>query len=443
MKIPKKRREKYFKKNLTQLFYFLALTLSTIFLASCYFDLGDQIYPIKFNKKLAELRNPECRRLRNVQIQYEDGSMRFFIRSENNYVSRNFQVYKLFRFFINGPLYTEEIRGIEENGLYTLNEGQNITLAIHYDMTQTGNLSVDIYCIDELFGEASFVSSSNNLPQSRKRSMIDENYDVTNVCQTRDEDLFFTYANMRNTTDFMFHNPNARFVPMTISAFATEKGSEFGFLQSCALLDAYDQSPLNIIQNVLVGALLSNRPEVKYGINVPSNDRNIEGYIMKITKKGFIYELDRESQKFCWSGFKRTKTRYPINDISDESVHMVRDILFGKLMLSKKIVTNIENISISKADGYRIVSLNGRSITDKMEVIKNAKFLIIEDDGTTPALATLLQKDAVAIIKQNKQQVKGVDVPVNSEAIKFARKADCKLEFTIFDDFDDIISKYL
>ena len=443
MKMPKKRKEKNIKKNLTQLIHFLTLTFSTIFLASCFFDLGDQIYPIKFNKKLAELRNPECRRLHNVQVQYDNGVMRFFIRAENNYISRNYQVYKLFRFFIKGPFYTEEIRGIEENGLYTVNEGANIALSVHYDMTQTGNLSVGINCIDESFGEVSFTSSDNNLASTRKRSMINAHYDITNVCQTKDEDFVFTYANMRNTTDFLIHNPNTKFIPKPIGVFTQEHPNEFGFLQTCALLDAYDQSPLNIIQNVLIGALLSNRPEVRYGINIPNNDKNIEKYVMKITGKGFIYELSKESQKFCWSGFTRTKTRFPINDISNDKVHLLRDILFGKQTLSKKIVTNINNLNIRKIDDYRIVSLNGRSITDMIEAVKNAKFLIIEDDGTTPALATLLQKEAVAIIKQNKETVKGVEVPINSQATNFAKKADCRLVFTTFDEFDEIINKYL
>ena len=429
------------KKNFIELIQFLAYMFAVIAVLSWLFNLGPQIYP-KWENGLNNFKDPECRNANNFNISVVDGELRFYIDSQSENPITFYQSWKLFRFFIHGQFYTEEIRPGEQKGIYTIAREPRDLLSVNYDIVQMGSFKYEAFCLDTKLNEGFLSVTNENIDHAkRKKSIILQYFDIETVCQSPTIDnIIFEYNNIHNTSNFIQKYSSTAFTSQTIEELLIQD-KEYIQLQSCGLFEIYNENSYNIIKNVFISATITSRRTKNFGLNSPEELKNIQPYIEKIIGKGLVYSLTVDSRKFCWNKCIRYRTKYDDDEITKEDIIEMRNKLFGNQKINENVI--VTNMDLNLNDNFEVIQLKNLSFIKKIEAVKNAHFLIISEYESDSILANLLPNESIAIIIQKLFSNKsGNEESISHSSIKLAIKSDCKIEIISEEEIQKTLSKY-
>lgn len=405
------------------------------------FCFGYQIYSVNNAYDIQDM-SPECLSIDRLGY-YQDRNF-FNLTYSLNYQDQTTRdiSFGLFRIFVNGPFYQEELRRFNIENIY---QYQNDLYSISYELFQEGNTNFTIKCLDrDLFSQDIDVIEIQN---SLKFSIFHRDDSISNVCFSGDENIIF----VRNNIKFFNPHINNQFTYINSSVEQFLLGNQDFYISLHPVIDINQRTTFELISEILPFAFfLSKNSRIDNFIINSNESESVVDFVKSIIKEPVI-QSNVSFINYCYFNnvrlynysiyqklFKKTIKNGSKNHLEkNKEINRIYDS-FKQISLSKygntekikkrekpKTVFAItSNVEISNLDelkeffnsneNFKIVNMSELTLQQKIHEFSNAQIMICYDDENEIANAMWMPEESTLIALQYKKER-------SSSAIKFLK----------------------
>lgn len=378
------------------------------------FGRGFQIYPI-FTEVPDDMVCPECRIFTDVHVEIRERQFRIVYQAKSALEMTRAQSWKLLRIKIRGKYFDQEMRPVDNCGLYAMGTSHT---AVHYEMNQEGPISVDLMCLDDILLTKN--GTVTEWKRDTKYSIVHDSRRLTNACLSKGQIVLFTKSNVKNLKPDTYLGNNVRFERQEMVEFAKEVPlHEKGFAFTYTNEELSQMNSREIFENILsVAFTQSHFGELimfKQATTFPSHLISI---VKKVTEGKFTSE-----QALCYEKLNFLPNLQKATQLSVNEHNMMKHIVTRKYeRLTDVIVMNSNEMGseIQKSIG-NVVELPKGDIKYIIKNVSVAKAMISYDDNNDVINAFWLPNESPLILIVPPKRT------VYSEAVQRLQKSGRKI----------------